>query len=276
MPGIAVSGGWARLIAAGALACVIGHPTVVRAELSEEELAKLAQNPVANLVSVPFQNNANLNFGPQKKNQNVLNIQPVIPFELSKDWNLITRTIVPVISQPALFPGDERTNGIGATQFSAFLSPSNVEGTIWGAGAIAQLPTTSDSALGSYRWGLGPTFVILRLEKGNPWVYGFLVNNVWSFGSGAGGSYNNFLLQPFLNYNFEGGTYLTTVPIITANWKADSGNQWTVPIGGGVGHIFHFGKLPVNAQVGAYYNIVKPDFGANWQIRAQVQLMFPK
>jgi len=276
VPRIVASGGWARLIAAGALACVIEHPTVVRAELSAEELAKLAQNPVANLVSVPFQNNANLNFGQQKKTQNILNIQPVIPFELSKDWNLITRTIVPVISQPALFPGDERTNGIGATQFSAFLSPSNVEGTIWGAGAIAQLPTTSDSALGSYRWGLGPTFVILRLEKGNPWVYGFLVNNVWSFGSGAGGSYNNFLLQPFLNYNFEGGTYLTTVPIITANWKADSGNQWTVPIGGGVGHIFHFGKLPVNAQVGAYYNIVKPDFGANWQIRAQVQVMFPK
>ncbi len=83
---------------------------------------------------------------------------------------------------------------------------------IWGAGAIAQIPTTSDSALGSYRWGLGPSFVILRLEKGDPWVYGFLVNNVWSVGSGAGGSYNNFLLQPFLNYNFPDGLYLTAHP----------------------------------------------------------------
>lgn len=109
----------------GALAATAAH-----AELSSEELAKLAQNPVANLISVPFQDNVNLNYGPLKKTQNILNIQPVIPFELSKDWNLITRTIVPVISQPPLFAGDNRTNGIGATQFSAFLSPSNAEGTI--------------------------------------------------------------------------------------------------------------------------------------------------
>ena len=244
--------------------------------LCRSELAKLAQNPVANLISVPFQNNANLNYGPLKKTQNILNIQPVIPIDLNKDWNLITRTIIPVISQPALFAGDERTNGIGATQFSAFLSPANAEGTIWGAGPIVQIPTTSDSALGSYRWGLGPTFVILKLEKGNPWVYGFLVNNVWSVGNGAGGSYNNFLLQPFVNYNFEGGTYLSTSPVITADWKADSGNQWTVPVGVAIGHIFHLGRLPVNAQVGGYYNAIKPDFGPNWQIRAQVQFMFPK
>jgi len=92
------------------------------------------------------------------------------------------------MAQPGLTPDEGRTNGIGATQFSAFFSPSTAEGTIWGAGAIAQIPTTSNSALGSYRWGLGPTFVILRLEKGNPWVYGFLVNNVWSMGNGAGGS----------------------------------------------------------------------------------------
>jgi len=256
------------------LAACVALPA--RAEMSAEELAKLAQNPVANLISVPFQNNANLNYGPLKKTQNILNIQPVIPIDLNKDWNLITRTIIPVISQPALFAGDERTNGIGATQFSAFLSPANAEGTIWGAGPIVQIPTTSDSALGSYRWGLGPTFVILKLEKGNPWVYGFLVNNVWSVGNGAGGSYNNFLLQPFVNYNFEGGTYLSTSPVITADWKADSGNQWTVPVGVAIGHIFHLGRLPVNAQVGGYYNAIKPDFGPNWQIRAQVQFMFPK
>jgi hypothetical protein len=83
------------------------------------------------------------------------------------------------------------------------------------------------------------------------------------------------VVQPFVNYNFEGGLYLTSVPIMTVNWKAD-GQKWTVPIGGGVGKIFHFGKLPVNMQLGAYYNIVKPDFAANWQIRAQLQLMFPK
>jgi hypothetical protein len=253
-----------------------GASLPARAELSAEELAKLAQNPVANLISVPFQYNANLNYGPEKDTQSILNIQPVIPFELNKDWNLITRTILPVIWQPGLAPGESSTSGIGGTQFSAFFSPSNAEGTIWGAGPIAQIPTTTNTKLGSDRWGLGPTFVVLRLEKGDPWVYGFLVNNVWSVGSGAGGSYNSFLLQPFVNYNFEGGTYLSSAPILTANWKASGSNVWTVPLGIALGHIFHLGKLPVNAQIGSYYNVVKPDFGSNWQIRAQVQLMFPK
>jgi len=247
-----------------------------RAELSEEELAKLAQNPVANLISVPFQYNGNLNYGPQKDTQSILNIQPVIPFELNNDWNLITRTIVPVIWQPASAPGESSTSGIGGTSFSAFFSPANAEGTIWGAGPITQIPTTSNTKLGSDRWGIGPTFVILKLEKGSPWVYGFLVNNVWSVGSGNGGSYNSLLLQPFVNYNFEGGTYLSSSPVLTANWKATGSNVWTVPLGIAVGKIFHLDKLPVNAQIGAYYNVVKPDFGPNWQIRAQVQLMFPK
>src|SRR5208282_6086091 len=139
-----------------------------RAELSEEELAKLAQNPIANLISLPFQYNANLNYGPQKDTQSILNIQPVVPFELNKDWNLITRTIVPVIWQPGPAPGESSTSGIGGTQFSAFFSPSNAEGTIWGVGPIAQIPTTTNTKLGSDRWGLGPTFVILKLEKGSP------------------------------------------------------------------------------------------------------------
>ena len=108
-------------------------------------------------------------------------------------------------------------------------------------------------------------------------VYGALVNNIWSLSSNKqGGSYNNGLIQPFLNYNYSDGTYLTTSPIITANWKADNSERWTVPLGGGVGKIFHIGKLPVNTQLSAYYNVVKPDDAANWQLRVQVQFMFPK
>jgi len=247
------------------------------AAMSADELAKLAQNPIANLISVPFQNNTNFNVGPQNGTQNVLNIQPVIPFGVNKDWNIITRTIIPVISQPAFTPAQDRENGIGDVQFSAFLSPAAAHGTIWGVGAIAQLPTNSNDRLGNDRWGLGPSAVILRLEKGSPWVYGFLVNNVWSVGSsGSDPSYNNFLLQPFLNYNFSGGLYLTTAPIITADWKADSDQRWTVPLGGGIGKIFHFGRLPVNVQLSAYGNAVMPDNGADWQLRFQVQFMFPK
>lgn len=244
---------------------------------SSEELAKLAQNPIANLISVPFQNNTNFNFGPEEKNQNILNIQPVVPLTLSEDWNVITRTILPLISQPELTPMDDSTFGLGDTQFSAFLSPANASGWIWGVGAVVQAPTHTDSALGNNNWGAGPTAVALHLEAGSPWVYGALVNNIWSLDNSDQPSYNNGLIQPFLNYNFKGGSYLTSAPIITANWDADdNGDTWTVPVGGGVGKIFHFGRLPVNTQISAYYNVEKPKYGADWQMRVQVQLMFPK
>jgi hypothetical protein len=258
------------MLGATLLAAVPAH-----AELSAEELAKLAQNPVGNLISVPFQNNTNFNVGPRDGTQNILNIQPVIPISVNDEWNIITRTIVPVISQP--LPDGDRTNGIGDTVFTAFLSPAKPGHWIWGAGPVVQLPTNSNSDLGNKNWGLGPSVVVLHLDKGDPWVYGALVNNIWSLSdSKQGGSYNNGLIQPFVNYNFSGGFYLTSAPIMTVNWKADSGQQWTVPLGGGVGKIFHLGKLPVNTQLSAYYNVVHPDDGANWQLRAQVQLMFPK
>ena len=246
------------------------------AELSAEELAKMAQNPVGNMISVPFQNNANLNFGPQKGTQDILNIQPVIPIELNPEWNLITRTIVPLVWQPALSTTINSVNGVGDMQVTGFLSPANPGHWIWGLGAVAQLPTHSNDQLGNNNWGLGPSAVVLHLEKGDPWVYGVIANNIWSVDNRGSPSYNNGLMQPFVNYNFHDGLYLTSAPIITANWKADSGQRWTVPVGGGVGRIFHFGKLPVNTNIGAYYNVARPDFAANWQVRVQVQFMFPK
>jgi len=264
--------GSAVLVASLAAAAASAH-----AALSAEELAKLAQNPVGNLISVPFQNNTNLNTGPLKGTQNILNIQPVVPISVDEDWNVITRTIIPVINNPAFAPGDDRVSGVGDVVFTAFLSPAKPGNWIWGAGPIVQLPTNSNAELGNKNWGLGPSAVLLHMEKGDPWVFGALVNNVWSLSSSKqGGSFNNGLLQPFVNYNFEGGFYLTSAPILTVNWKAESGQQWTVPVGGGIGKIFHLGALPVNTQLSAYYNVVRPDFGPNWQVRAQVQFMFPK
>jgi hypothetical protein len=141
---------------AGALMLTVAMAASARAELSAEQLAKLAQNPVGNLISVPFQDNVNLNYGPQKATQNVLNIQPVVPIEVSKDWNVITRTILPVMSQPGFVASESRTNGIGDVQFTAFLSPANPGEWIWGAGAIVQAPTHSNAVLGNDNWGLGP------------------------------------------------------------------------------------------------------------------------
>jgi hypothetical protein len=267
---------WLARVVLGATLCTT---VPVHAEMSAEELAKLAQNPVGNLISVPFQNNTNFNVGPLDGTQNILNIQPVYPIEVTKDWNIITRTIIPLIWQPGFSAGQGTEFGLGDVQLSAFLSPSKptAEGIIWGAGAIVQMPTNTDARLGNKNWGLGPTAVVLRIKHGDPWVYGVLANNVWSLSSDErGGAYNNGLLQPFVNYNFPEGFYLTSAPVMTVNWKADSGQKWTLPLGGGVGKIFHLGRLPVNTQLSAYYNVVHPDEGANWQLRLQVQLMFPK
>ena len=246
---------------------------------SNADLAKQAQNPIANLISLPFQNNTNFNFGPLEKTQNILNIQPVLPLELTDDWNLITRTIVPVISQPALIPEQDREFGIGDVQFSAFFSPKKpaAGGWIWGAGAIAQLDTASDDRLGQGKWGLGPTVVALKND--GPWLYGALVNNIWSVGGDNDRpDVNNMLIQPFVNYNFpkHPGRYLTTSPIITANWEADSDDRWVVPLGLGIGQIMKIGDQPINLQASAYYNVEKPENGADWQLRLQVQFLFPK
>lgn len=239
------------------------------------DLAQAAQNPVANVISLPFQNNTNFNFGPLEKTQNILNIQPVIPFSLGTDWNLITRTILPVISQPALFPGDDRTFGLGDTVFTAFLSPASPGRIIWGAGPVLLLPSATDDKLGTDKWGAGPSAVALTIR--GPWLFGVLANHIWSFaGDSDRNDVNASLIQPFINYNFRGGWFLTSSPIITANWEADSNQTWTVPVGGGVGRLFFLGRQPVNASLQAYYNVEKPDFGADWSVRLSVAFLFPR
>lgn len=252
-------------------------PTI--AKQSAEELAKAAQNPIASMVSLPLQNNTNFNVGPKDGTQNILNIQPVWPIDVNDDWNLITRTIVPVISQPEFVSGQGRTNGIGDIQFSAFLSPKapTESGWIWGAGVIAQLDTATDDVIGAGKWGLGPTAVALKVH--GPWVYGGLINNVWSVaGDDDRGDINMMLIQPFINYNIPSkpGRYLTFAPIMTADWETDGSNRWTIPLGLGIGQIMKWGNQPVNLQASAYYNVEKPDNGADWQLRLQAQFLFPK
>jgi hypothetical protein len=205
-----------------------------RADGDVSDQAKEAQNPIANLISVPLQNNTNLNVGPERGTLNVLNVQPIIPVSLGQDWSVITRTIVPVISESPLSPEGSRINGIGDTLFSAFLSPRTSRGWIWGLGPAIQVPTHSNTVLGNNNWGLGPTFVVLHLEAGSPWVYGVLVNNVWSIkGSRFARAYDNGLMLPFVNYNLGHGTYLVSAPIITVNWTTAGSQQWTVPLGEG-------------------------------------------
>ena len=245
-------------------------------EASTSDLAKAAQNPIADMISVPFQNNFNFHVGPHNQLQDILNIQPVIPITLDRDWNLITRWITPVISQPPLTVTGEREFGLGDINPSFFFSPKEpTHGIIWGIGPTFVFPSGTDRTLTQGKYSIGPTLVALTIE--GPWVLGVLVNNVWSVaGKNNRDSVNAMTLQPFVNYNFPGGWYLTSSPIITANWETGHGDRWTVPVGGGFGRVFKIGEQPVNMQLAAYYNVARPTGAADWQLRAQVQLLFPK
>ncbi|MGH8628169.1 MAG: neuromedin U [Gammaproteobacteria bacterium] len=261
-----------RLTVVAPLACI---SVFANAQSSNEELAKATQNPLASLISVPFQNNTNFNVGPLDGTQNVEHsggnaVQRERKLERHYAHDHADHLAARVCSGPGI---EIRSRDI---QFNAFFSPKESRGWVWGAGAVAQLPTHSNARLGNHRWGLGPTAVALHTEKGSPWVYGALINNIWSITSDTDPKINQMLIQRFLNYNLPGGVYLTSSPLITANWEAPSDQKWTVPLGGGVGKIFRLGKLPVNGQLSAYYNVVRPDNGATWSLRVQLQFLFPK
>jgi len=246
---------------------------VAAEKLSENDLAKKTQNPISDMISLPFQNNTSYKSGPRERTQNVLNIQPVIPIGLGENYTLITRTILPIVSQPSAARGQDRQNGIGDTSLSLFLSPKLplFGALIFGAGPIFNIPTASDDALGADQWGTGLTAVGLTMQ--GPVVAGLLVSNTWSL---EGEDFSNFVIQPIFNYNLPGGWYLTSVPLMTADWEADD-NGWTVPVGGGFGKVHRFsGMPPMNFQAQAFYNAEKPKDGADWSTRFQIQLLFPK
>lgn len=240
-----------------------------------QELAKASQNPVSSLISVPFENIFNFNSGPEDETDYILNIKPVYPVGISKNWNLINRAIVPVISQGERYQGQDRQFGLGDISYQGFLTPAKPGKAIWGVGPMITLPTGSDDRLTSDKWSAGPAFVALAMP--GKWVVGGLLYNIWSFaGDDDASDVNTMGFQYFINYNMADGWYLTMTPTITANWEADSSNTWTVPFGGGVGRVFNIGKQPVNAALRAYYNVEKPDNASDWSLNFQIVFLFPK
>lgn len=246
-------------------------------------IIKTSQNPVGNITILPFQNNFNYGVGPFARYQYNLNIQPVIPIMLSKNWNLIARTIFPVIDQPSSAPpavcaspsGCGSTFGIGDTQEQLFFAPKTKPGEfIWGAGPIFQLPTGSpQDVLGTGKWGAGIDAVGLVMP--GRWVIGALVTQVWSYaGSANFPNYSSFLVQPFINYNLGAGWALSTAPSITANWMATQ-NKWTVPTGAGISNTFKAGDQLMSLAVSYYSYVARPVSQPQAQLRVQWSLLWP-
>ena len=250
------------------------------------ELAKKLSNPVASLISVPIQNNWDFGIGSANAMRYTANIQPVIPFSVSEDWNLITRTIVPVIYAESPVAGGRDASGLGDIVQSFFLSPKEpVGGWIVGAGPVLLYPTATDSLLGASRWGAGPTFVVLQQSKG--FTYGLLANHLWSYAQtgGHGGSdagdasdgsdagVNATFLQPFLSFTTK---KFTTVGLNTESTYDWSHSQWTVPVNASVSQLIKVGKLPVQLSLGVKYYAEGPTGGPDWGLRFAVTFLFPK
>jgi hypothetical protein len=242
---------------------------------SAEELAKKLSNPIASLISVPFQGNYDDKIGPARAGHRfTLNIQPVIPVEINKEWNLISRTILPITDQHDIFPGAGNQSGIGDVVQSFFFSPKapTADGWIWGAGPVLLLPTGSDDLLSARKWGAGPTGVALKQESG--WTYGMLFNHIWSFAGDSDRSHvSSTFLQPFLAYTTKDAWTYGLNTESTYDWNA---KQWSVPINASVAKLVRFGKQPVSLGLNARYWAESPDSAPHgWGIRFIVTFLFP-
>jgi hypothetical protein len=241
---------------------------------SAAELAKKLQNPIASLISVPIQNNFDFGAGPADDGfQYKVNVEPVVPFSLSEDWNIISRTILPVVYQDDIF-GTSSQSGLADTLQSLFFSPKEPmsSGWIWGAGPVFLLPTATDDLLGGEKWGAGPTAVLLKQEHG--WTYGMLANQVWSFaGDDDRADVSSTFLQPFLSYTTKKQTTFAVNTESTYNWEDE---QWTVPLNFQVQQLVKIGEQPVAFLVGYRHYAETPDNGPDWGLRFTVTFLFPK
>jgi hypothetical protein len=255
---------------------IVALPVAAGAEESDAELAQELTNPVADLVTVPIQMNLDRNIGPAEDGTKLTtNIQPVIPFDIGENWNLITRTIIPVVHQDDLFPGAGSQFGLGDINLSLFLSPKRptAGGLTWGAGPVFLLPTATDELLGADKWGAGPTGVALK--QVGPWTYGALANHIWSFaGDGDRNDISNTFLQPFVTYTTPTAWSFALQAEATYDWKAE---QWNVPVGFLVSKVVRLGKQMISLQAGPrYYVESTPGGPEGWSFRAAITLLFPK
>ena len=240
---------------------------------SQEELAKKLQNPIANLISVPVQNNWDFGIGPEHAMRYTANVQPVIPFSLTSDWNLITRTILPIIHAESPVAGGREATGLGDIVQSFFFSPSApVGGWVAGAGPVLLYPSASDDLLGAEKWGAGPTAVVLQQRSG--WTYGALANHLWSFaGEDERDDVNATFLQPFVSYTTKTFTTFGINTESTYDWEH---SQWTIPLNPSVTQLLKLAGQPISFAFGVRHYVEAPSGGPDWGLRFVVTLLFPK
>jgi hypothetical protein len=238
----------------------------------QAELAKKLNNPIASLISVPLQSNWDFGIGPENAMRYTLNVQPVIPISISRDWNVIIRTIVPLIHAESPIKELDDRDGLGDIVQSFFFSPKapTSNGLIWGAGPVILYPSGTDG-LSSRKWGAGPTAVLLKQESG--WTYGALANHIWSFSGGGEQDISATFLQPFIAYTTKTYTTFALNTESTYDWE---NSQWTVPINLMVSQLLKIGGHPIQFQAGYRYYAEKPEGGPDWGLRFAVTFMFPK
>ena len=270
----------ASILAASLLLSVSGSgASFAQIDLSSTvtELSKESENPVSQVMTIPLRYQADFKEGAYDATKQSFELsQAVVPFALGDDWSLITRTKLPMTSEPPSSRGASWEFGLGNGYTTFFLSPSHGEGLFWGAGPVLYYPASSHP-LGVERWGAGPSAAFLKKDNG-PWVLGVVVNNIWSFGTDQfGRRTDELLVNPFLAYHFGDGWSLGTSPNITADWVSKPGQRWTVPLGGGISKTLSVGALALKFSLDAYANAARPEWQHDpWQLQSTLTFLFPE